>query len=87
MDYRAKIEIDVQDAFDELQRKEQEEFIKSNLSVFDTDDLIEVIESQGYKVIDKSYGLFRSIEIIETRRNNQKGKLERNKTHCTGIWL
>ena len=53
MDYKAKIEIDVQDAFDELQRNEQEEFIKSNLSVLDTDDLIEVIESQGYKVIEK----------------------------------
>ena len=53
MDYRAKIEIDVQDAFDELRRKEQEEFIKSNLSVLDTCDLIEVIESQGYKVIEK----------------------------------
>ena len=53
MDYKAKIEIDVQEAFDELRRKEQEEFIKSNLSVLDTDDLIEVIESQGYKVIDK----------------------------------
>ena len=53
MDYRAKIEIDVQEAFDELRRKEQEEFIKSNLSVLDTDDLIEVIESRGYKVIDE----------------------------------
>ena len=53
MDYRAKIEIDVQDAFDELRRKEQEEFIKSNLSVLDTDDLIEVIESRGYKVIEE----------------------------------
>ena len=53
MDYKAKIEIDVQDAFDELRRKEQEEFIKSNLSVLDTDDLIEVIESRGYKVIDE----------------------------------
>ena len=53
MDYRAKIEIDVQEAFDELRRKEQEEFIKSNLSVLDTYDLIEVIESQGYKVIEK----------------------------------
>ena len=31
--------------------KEQEEFIKSNLSVLDIDDLIEIIESQGYKVI------------------------------------
>ena len=53
MDYRAKIEIDVQEAFDELRRIEQEEFIKSNLSVLDTDDLIEVIESRGYKVIDE----------------------------------
>ena len=53
MDYKAKIEIDVQDAFDEMRRKEQEEFIKSNLSVLDTYDLIEVIESQGYKVIEK----------------------------------
>ena len=53
MDHRAKIEIDVQDAFDELRRREQEEFIKSNLSVLDTDDLIEVIESSGYKVIDE----------------------------------
>ena len=53
IDYKAKIEIDVQDAFDELRRKEQEEFIKSNLSVLDINDLIEVIESQGYKVIDK----------------------------------
>ena len=53
MDYRAKIEIDVQEVFDELRRKEQEEFIKSNLSVLDTDDLIEVIESRCYKVIDE----------------------------------
>ena len=53
MDYKAKIEIDVQDVFDELRRKEQEEFIKSNLSVLDIDDLIEVIESRGYKVIDE----------------------------------
>lgn len=53
MYYKAKIEIDVQDAFDELRRREQEEFIKSNLSVLDIDDLIEVIESQGYKVIEE----------------------------------
>ena len=53
MDYKAKIEIDVQETFDELRRKEQEEFIKSNLSVLDTDDLIEVIESSGYKVIEE----------------------------------
>ena len=53
MDYRAKIEIDVQEVFDELRRKEQEEFIKSNLSVLDIDDLIEVIESSGYKVIEE----------------------------------
>ena len=53
MDYKAKIEIDIQDAFDELRRKEQEEFIKSNLSVLDTDDLIEIIEADGYKVIEK----------------------------------
>ena len=53
MDYRAKIEIDVQETFDELRRKEQEEFIKSNLSVLDIDDLIEVIESRGYKLIEE----------------------------------
>ena len=53
MDYKAKIEIDVQDAFDELRRREQEEFIKSNLSVLDIDYLIEVIESRGYKVIEE----------------------------------
>ena len=53
MEYKAKIEIDIQDAFDELRRKEQEEFIKSNLSVLDTDDLIEIIEADGYKVIEK----------------------------------
>ena len=53
MDYKAKIEIDVQETFDELRRKEQEEFIKSNLSVLDIDDLIEVIESSGYKVIEE----------------------------------
>ena len=53
MEYRAKIEIDVQEAFDEMRRKEQEEFIKSNLSVLDIDDLIEVIESRGYKVIEE----------------------------------
>ena len=53
MYYKAKIEIDIQDAFDELRRKEQEEFIKSNLSVLDIDDLIEIIEADGYKVIEK----------------------------------
>ena len=53
MAYTAKTQLDVQPAFDELRPKEREEFIKSNLSVLDTDDLIEVIESQGYKVIDK----------------------------------
>ena len=53
MDYRAKIENNVQEAIDKLRRKEQEEFIKSNLSVLDTDDLIEVIESRGYKVIEE----------------------------------
>ena len=53
MDYKAKIEIDVQEAFDELRRKEQEEFIKSNLSVLDIDDLIEVIESRGYKLTEE----------------------------------
>ena len=53
MDYRAKIEIDIQEAFDELRPKEREEFIKSNLSVLDTDDLIEVIESRGYKLIEE----------------------------------
>ena len=53
MDYKAKIEIDVQEAFYELRPKEQEEFIKSNLSVLDIEDLIEVIEANGYIVIEK----------------------------------
>ena len=53
MDYRAKIEIDVQDAFNELRHNEQREFIKNNISVMYTDDLIEIIEADGYKVIEK----------------------------------
>lgn len=50
MDYKAKIEIDVQEAFDELQPEEQEEFIKNNLSVLDNDILIETLEANGCQV-------------------------------------
>ena len=53
MDYKAKIEIDVQEAFDELDSYRQREFIKDNISIVYIEDLIDIIEDRGYKVIDK----------------------------------
>ena len=53
MDYKAKIEIDVQEAFDELRPNEQREFIRNNISAMYTEDLIAIIEASGYEVIEK----------------------------------
>ena len=52
-DYKAKIEIDVQEAFDELNSYEQREFIKDNISIVYIEDLIDIIEAKGYKVIEE----------------------------------
>ena len=56
MDYKAKIEIDVQEAFDELSSYEQREFIKDNISIVYIEDLIDIMEAKGYKVIEEEYG-------------------------------
>lgn len=53
MDYKAEIEIDVQDAFDGLDSYRQREFIKDNISIVYIEDLIDIIEGHGYKVIDE----------------------------------
>lgn len=53
MDYKAKVEIDVQEAFDELRHNEQREFIKNNISILYTEDLIEIIKVDGYEVTEK----------------------------------
>ena len=53
MDYKAKVEIDVQEAFDELRHNEQREFIKNNVSILYTGDLIEIIKADGYEVTEK----------------------------------
>lgn len=53
MDYKAKVEIDVQEAFDELRHNEQREFIKNNISILYTEDLIEIIKADGYEVTEK----------------------------------
>lgn len=53
MDYKAEIKIDVQEVFDELSSYEQREFIKDNISIVYIEDLIEIIEYRGYKVIEK----------------------------------
>ena len=56
MDYKAKIEIDVQEVFDGLNSYEQREFIKDNISIVYIEDLIEIMEAKGYKVIEEEYG-------------------------------
>ena len=53
MDYKAKIGFDVQEAFDELDPYSQREFIKNNISIVYIEDLIDIIEDSGYKVIDE----------------------------------
>lgn len=56
MDYKAKIGFDVQEAFDELDSYSQREFIKDNISIVYIEDLIEIVEAKGYKVIEEEYG-------------------------------
>ena len=56
MEYKAEIEIDVQDAFDGLDSYKQREFIKDNISIVYIEDLIEIMEAKGYKVIEEEYG-------------------------------
>ena len=53
MGYKVKIEFDVQEAFDGLDSYSQREFIKDNISIVYIEDLIDIIEDLGYKVIDK----------------------------------
>lgn len=53
MDYKTKIEIDLQETFDGLSSYEQREFIKDNISIVYIEDLIEIMEDRGYKVIDE----------------------------------
>lgn len=52
MDFKAKIEIDVQEAFDEMRANEQREFIKNNINVLYTDDLVEILRGDGYNVTE-----------------------------------
>ena len=56
MEYKAKMEIDVQEAFDELSSYEQREFIKDNISIVYIEDLIDIMEAKGYKIIEEEYG-------------------------------
>lgn len=53
MDFKAKIEIDVQEAFDAMPITEQRAFIKNNMEVLYTDDLIEALRQDGIEVIEK----------------------------------
>lgn len=53
MDFKAKIEIDVQEAFDAMRITEQRNFIKENIGVLYSDDLIEVLRQDGFEVIEK----------------------------------
>ena len=53
MEYKVKIGFDVQEAFDGLSSYEQREFIKDNISIVYIEDLIDIIEDRGYKVIDE----------------------------------
>lgn len=48
----ASVEIDFQDAFDDLSDKEQKEFIEGNLGLVDFQSLISELESRGFTVVE-----------------------------------
>lgn len=50
MSYNAKVDIDLQEAFDSMSRIEQGSFIEDNLYVIDEDYLVRYLESKGYEI-------------------------------------
>ena len=49
-----EVEIDVQDAFDELTRKEKQGFINENIDQASNECLVEEIQKRGLKIATKS---------------------------------
>ena len=50
MSYNAKVDIDLQEAFDSMSRIEQGSFIEDNIDVIDEDYLVRHLESKGYEI-------------------------------------
>ena len=50
MSYNAKVDIDLQEAFDSMSRIEQGSFIEDYLYVIDEDYLVRYLESKGYEI-------------------------------------
>lgn len=50
MSYNAKVDIDLQEAFDSMSRIEQGSFIEDNLDAIDEDYLVRYLESRGYEI-------------------------------------
>lgn len=48
----ASVEIDFQDAFDDLSEKEQKEFIEDNLVLADFQSLVSELESRGFTLVE-----------------------------------
>ena len=46
----ASVNIDFQDAFDDLSEQEQKRFITENIDKIDDSDLISELESRGYEI-------------------------------------
>ena len=44
----ASVEIDIQNAFDDLSADEQNEFLSDNIGILDNDILVDELESRGY---------------------------------------
>lgn len=44
----ASVEIDIQNAFDDLSADEQKEFLSDNIGILDNDILVDELESRGY---------------------------------------
>lgn len=44
----ASVEIDIQNAFDDLSADEQKEFLSDNIGILDNDILVDELEARGY---------------------------------------
>lgn len=52
MVYKASVEVDVEDAFNDMRQDYQQDFIKEHLDIIDDDDLLEEVKRRGLIEID-----------------------------------
>ena len=51
MEFKAKVEVDVQEAFYALGIAQQRAFLKENINILYVEDISEALEDSGYKIV------------------------------------